>query len=161
MVLGLLSDTHRHGRGLPLPEEVFTAFEGVDAILHAGDLTSFDVLDVLRAYAPVHAVAGNSDPHEVADRLPCALRLEFDGVVVGLTHGHRGRGSTTAARALSHFPDAQVVVFGHSHVPCVQTHERVMLVNPGSPTQRRSQPNHSVARLTIAAGCAEAEIVTW
>ncbi len=161
MVIGLLSDTHRHSQAHPLPDELFAAFDGVDAILHAGDLCSLDVLDVLRAYAPVHAVAGNSDPWEVSHALPAALRLEFDGLVVGLTHGHLGRGTTTAARALNRFPDAQVVVFGHSHIPVVQTHEQVLLVNPGSPTQRRSQPKHSVARLTIADGHAEAEIVSW
>jgi len=161
MLLGVLSDTHRHSHALPLPEEVFAAFAEVDAILHAGDLTCLDVLDPLRAIAPVHAVAGNSDPWEVAHRLPSALRLEFEGVVIGLTHGHLGRGPSTAARAMSHFDDAGVVVFGHSHIPTVETRDGVLLVNPGSPTQRRSQPLHSVALLTVLDGQASAEIVRW
>jgi len=161
MVIGVLSDTHMPHRARALPEALWRAFEGVDMILHAGDLNTLDMLDPLRALAPVHAVIGNTDPWDTADMLPRAVRLELDGVIVGLTHGHDGHGRTTVERAVSHFPDAGVVVFGHSHVPLIEQRGAVLLVNPGSPTDRRSQPRFSCARLTLDGGVAAAELITW
>ena len=75
--------------------------------------------------------------------------------------GHDGHGRTTVERAVSHFPDAGVVVFGHSHVPLIEQRGAVLLVNPGSPTDRRSQPRFSCARLTLDGGVAAAELITW
>jgi putative phosphoesterase len=138
------------------------AFAGVDAILHAGDIACRAVLDQLATLAPVHAVYGNVDPPELCGELPDRLALSFGGVHIGLTHGHLGRGATTADRALAHCLEAaraDVVVFGHSHVPCNERRGAVLLFNPGSPTERRHQPWASYGLLVIEAGRVEGQIV--
>jgi hypothetical protein len=159
--IGLLSDTHMPARGLVLPEPVFAAFEGVSAILHAGDLNRLEMLDPLAALAAVHAVAGNTDGWDVKRVLSRQRTLSFDGLTVGLTHGDQGSGSSSLERALSHFPQADVVVFGHSHRPLIERRGRVLLINPGSPTDKRGLPTFSCAVLTITDGQATAELVTW
>lgn len=161
MRIGVLSDTHMPSRARVLPHQLFTAFEGVELILHAGDLTTLDVLDPLRAIAPVEAVVGNTDPWDVAHRLPEQRLLELDGVSVGLVHGHVGPGRDTKERARRTFPDARVVVFGHSHWPLIVEEDGQLLLNPGSPTDRRTAPQHSCAILTIVDGRPAAELITW
>lgn len=161
MVLGLLSDTHMPLRARCLPDELWRAFEGVDAILHAGDLNDLDMLDPLRATAPLHAVYGNTDPWDVTNVLPASLTLTCEGVTLGLTHGHLGSGVTTPERAARRFPEAQVVVFGHSHIPLIEQRGSQLLVNPGSPTDRRRMPTHSCAKLHLVDGRAWAELVVW
>jgi putative phosphoesterase len=161
MLIGLLSDTHMPLRARVLPDEVFAAFEGVDLILHAGDLNTLDMLDPLAALAPVRAVHGNTDPWDVTHALPATLTLELAGLVVGLTHGHPGGPGATPDRAARTFPDADVVVFGHSHQPLIAQRGSQLLVNPGSPTDRRWAPQRSVARLWIGEGQARAELVLW
>ena len=165
MLVGVLADTHVRGMGRALPDELWAAFEGVEAILHAGDLVSLTVRDVLQAHAPTHAVAGNSDGYEVAEVLPERRVLALGEVRVGLTHGHLGAGRTTPERALRQFADeaepVAVVVFGHSHQPLIERRGGVLLVNPGSPLDRRSAPRYSCARLWLAPGAVEAELVEW
>jgi putative phosphoesterase len=161
MRIGVLSDTHMPYRARALPDQVFAAFDGVDLILHAGDLNTLWMLDPLRAVAPLHAVAGNTDPWEVVNALPQTVALELDGVTLGLTHGHHGTGATTPQRAASLFPEANVVVFGHSHIPLIERRGGQLLVNPGSPTDRRRAPRHSCAVLSIEKGEASAELVEW
>jgi len=140
-LIGLVSDTHLQPRGgaVALPPALLRGLSGVAAILHAGDIACREVLDVLGGIAPVHAVCGNVDSPGLG--LPVRLLLEFDGVEVGLTHGHLGAGRTTPDRARRAFPRApSVVVFGHSHRPLIQRiPEGPLLVNPGSPTQPRGR----------------------
>lgn len=137
MRVGLISDTHLPRGGRTIPEQVLSAFVGVDLILHAGDLVSPQVLETLEQVAPVVAVAGNNDPPEVVERWGYQRLLELAGYRVGLVHGHQGRGSSTLARALSNFTDADVVVFGHSHSAHNEWYGKTLAVNPGSPTDRR------------------------
>jgi hypothetical protein len=150
-VVGLISDTH----GLVRPE-VFTAFEGVDAIFHAGDVGGAEILAVLARIAPVQAVLGNTDVRDDP-----RLRLHFAEPVGGLTvhvsHGHE-LGILTPARLLERY-DADVIVFGHTHRPLVFRSGRRLVVNPGSAGPRRFSLVPSVARLTIRDGIARAEIV--
>lgn len=157
----VLSDTHIPGRARSLPPQVLEAAAQADAIVHAGDLVSVDVLDELALFAPVTAVRGNVDDDEVYRRLPDRALLELGGVRIGVTHGHLGRAPTTAARALEQVaglaPD--VVVFGHSHRPLIERREGVLLVNPGSPTDRRRAPSPTFAWLYIGGGRVEAELV--
>jgi putative phosphoesterase len=109
------------------------------------------VLDALHQRAPVHAVLGNND-RMLRGRLPEALEVELDGVRIGLVHD-AGPPSGRATRMARRFPDADVVVFGHSHAPLLEASEGgPLLVNPGSPTQRRRQPVHTVAWLEVADG---------
>jgi uncharacterized protein len=148
----VLSDTHLGAPALDrLPAEVWAMADVVDVILHAGDVVDGALLDSLAERAPTHAVLGNND-HGLEDRLPEVRELELGGVAVAMIHDS---GATTGrgARMQCRFPQAQVVVFGHSHDPLVEQVEGgPLLVNPGSPTQRRRQPVHTVARLQLQDG---------
>jgi putative phosphoesterase len=147
-----VADTHLPRFGRSLPASLVEGFREVDLILHAGDLTQAFVLDLLGELAPVHAVAGNNDGPDLAERLGRRRVVEVEGIRIGLTHGDRGRGRTTPLRALSTFEAESVdaVVFGHSHIPIVERHGTRWLVNPGSPTDRRRQPAFSYGLLDVA-----------
>lgn len=161
MILGVLSDTHMPRRARELPPQVLDAFRGVDLILHAGDLNDLEMLNPLRQLAEVRAVVGNTDPWSVGQVLPERLEFEAAGVRIGLVHGHLGHGRTTPERASSWFPSARVVVFGHSHLPLIESREGALLLNPGSPTDRRQAPTCSCARLYLEENGPRAELVTW
>jgi len=147
----LISDSHIPQRARDLPAAVWDAAHRADAILHAGDLTDLWVYHALRRFAPTYAVQGNVDPPETASALPGRRLVTLGGLAIGLTHGHLGRGRTTPERALSVFAadPVRVVVFGHSHEPLVERRDGVLLVNPGSVTDRRRAPHCSFAWLTI------------
>lgn len=153
MRIGLISDTHLPRRGREIPAEVLATFAGVDLILHAGDLVASAVLEPLERIAPVIAVAGNNDPPEVAERWGWQRVLELEGRRIGLVHGHLGKGKSTVERALSHFADCDVVVFGHSHSAYNERHGKTLAVNPGSPTDlRRWSPGHTYGFLHLEPG---------
>ena len=148
----LLSDTHI-GPSRPsrrLPDAVYALLvEGVDAILHAGDVTAPELLHELAGFAPVHAVLGNND---VELRLPEVLQVELGGVRVAMIHDS-GPSKGRAARLRTRFPHADVVVFGHSHLPWDETDPGGQRhLNPGSPTERRMAPTKTVGLLTLADG---------
>ncbi len=160
--IGVVSDTHLAGAGLVLPEGLLVAFDGVAAIIHAGDILSLQVLDRLRQIAPVHAVHGNVDPPDVQHTLPDRLVVEVAGTRIGVTHGHLGRGTTTPERALRYLQSEaplHAVVFGHTHVPLAEQRHGVLLFNPGSPTQPRRQPRPSCGVLVLAQGSVRGELV--
>lgn len=160
--IGVISDTHISSPRRAIPPDVLRAFEGVDCILHAGDVARQEVLDDLGLLAPVYAVAGNVDPPELFWTLRDRRLVELDGVRIGLTHGHLGQGETTPERALSRFAGTdglRAVVFGHSHEPYNAVHDGVLLFNPGSPTERRRQPRHSYGFLTVDGRAVRGEIV--
>ena len=133
--------------------------DGVDAIFHAGDIVHPSVLGALREYAPVHAVLGNND---VGVRLPERIEVELGGCIIGMLHDS-GPSAGRDRRLRRIFPGADVVLFGHSHIPWHETHvERGHVqhhVNPGSAMQRRRQPACTVAVLTLAPGAIGVEIV--
>lgn len=138
--------------------------ERVERILHAGDWTAPFVVELLESIAPVHGVAGNNDPPELAARLGTVRVVELDGVLVGLTHGHLGSARLAtparAAASLAHVPGLAAVCFGHSHIPLVRASPDggPLLVNPGSPTDKRRQPRFSWALLEVGGGAVEAEL---
>lgn len=148
----MLADTHiRRGSSRRLPSAVHDALEEADLILHAGDIVIPEVLEQLREHAPVHAVCGNND-HELVGRLPETVELDLDGLQVAMIHDsgdRRGR----PARLRRRFPDADLVVFGHSHIPVNEEGEGGQrLLNPGSPTERRRQPYRTIARFEVVDG---------
>lgn len=159
----VLSDTHLGPSTLDrMPEEVWSMAAEADAVLHAGDVVHPAVLAALREGAAphvrVHAVLGNND-RGLEHALPEVLELDLAGVRVGMVHDSGPRAGRSA-RVQRRFPDADVVVFGHSHDPLVeQVPGGPLLLNPGSPTQRRRQPVHTVAWLELADGRATAEVV--
>lgn len=130
--LGILSDTH----GLLRPE-LFTALEGVEHILHAGDVGSPEILLALEALAPVTAVYGNTDGFGLRHRVPEVQRLTLAGWRIVVTHGHQFGRTPTPAVLAEAFPDADLVVFGHTHQPLVAEHRGIRFVNPGSCGPRR------------------------
>jgi putative phosphoesterase len=148
----LITDTHI-GPSRPsrrLPDKVYEILlDGVDAIVHAGDVTAPELLHELEGFAPVHAVLGNND---VALRLPEAIQVELAGVEVAVIHDS-GPSTGRAGRLRRRFPDADVVVFGHSHLPWDETdHGGQRHLNPGSPTERRMAPTRTVGLLDLADG---------
>jgi putative phosphoesterase len=151
-VIGLVSDTH----GLVRPE-CFEALDGVEAIFHAGDVGSREVLAILSAIAPVQAVFGNTDlPGDPS--LSAQFAETIDGVSIHVSHGHE-LGSPTPEKLLARY-DADVLVFGHTHRPLVLRSGGRLVVNPGAAGPRRFHFLPSVARLTIRDGRADAEIVS-
>ncbi|MBW3627864.1 MAG: metallophosphatase family protein, partial [Gemmatimonadetes bacterium] len=126
MLIGLISDTH----GLLRPE-VFKAFEGVELILHAGDIGDPDILTALQAIAPVTAVWGNTDDAEIRDLVPEVGRARIgDGEAV-VVHGQQF-GSPTPRKVVDAHPGALLVVFGHSHKAVIRHVGATLAVNPGS-----------------------------
>jgi putative phosphoesterase len=156
--IGVISDTHVPSRAPRIPDAARRHFEDVELILHAGDLSTLAVLDQLSAYAPVEAVQGNVETAEVVRALPIKRELVVGGVTVGLVHilGERAHYARTARRE---FPSARVVVFGHSHIPYVKDASGLLLLNPGSATDRRRQPVCTIAKLTIEDGVPRAELI--
>jgi putative phosphoesterase len=153
MRIAVLADTHAPRRWRSCPPAVARNLEGVDLILHAGDVCRAFVLEELAGFAPVRAVLGNNDTPDVADwGAPEAVTLDLDGLQVGMVHDagpKRGR----AARMRRRFPGADLVVFGHSHIPLDRAEgEGPRLLNPGSPTDRRRQPRGTMALLQVEAG---------
>ncbi len=137
-----------------------TRLSGADLILHAGDVCTVDVLDELARYAPVRVVRGNNDPPEVAAwGAPETLEMELEGLRVAMVHDS-GPAVGRAARLRRRFPAAELVVFGHSHIPMDRTEDGLRIFNPGSPTDKRRQPYGSLGELTILDGAlARAEII--
>lgn len=156
--IGVISDTHIPVRAKAIPTEVLQAFEDVDLILHAGDLVVAEVLQTLGQLAPVEAVAGNNDPAPVALGLGLTKELHVGGFRIGLAHGHVGAGNSTVERALSHFPEADCVVFGHSHIAYSRQYGRTLAFNPGSATDRRRSPQCSYGMLFLEPDGLRAEI---
>ena len=148
----VLADTHlRRGGRRRLPDGAYAHLETADLILHAGDILVADVLDELAGFAPVHAVLGNNDV-ELAGQLPEELVVDVDGVRVGMVHDS-GQAGGRAGRMRRRFPDAAVVVFGHSHIPWdAEGVDGQLLFNPGSPTERRRQPVHTLGTLDLDGG---------
>jgi putative phosphoesterase len=135
-----------------MPPAVAEHLSGADVILHAGDVCTVDVLDLLSEWAPVHAVMGNNDLAEVAAwGAPETLEVELDGLRVGMIHDS-GQATGRTRRMRQRFPTAQLVVFGHSHIPMDVTGDGVRIFNPGSPTDRRRQPHGTLGVLDILAG---------
>lgn len=155
-----LADTHAPRRWRGCPPLVAQQLRGADLILHAGDVCTASVLEELSTYAPVRAVLGNNDGPDVALwGAAGTLQLELEGVQVAMVHDS-GPATGRAARLRRLFPGADLVVFGHSHVPLDESAEGLRIFNPGSPTDRRRQPRGTIGVLQVEGGrVVQAEIV--
>ncbi len=152
----VVADTHVPRRAKALPDGLTPQLERADLILHAGDLMDPVLLDELAAYGPVRAVRGNLDPPEAP--LPETLEFEFGGARIAMIHDSgpkRGRRNRIQRR----FPEARVAVFGHSHIPWLEDEGGLLLLNPGSPTDKRRQLEHTFALLRVEGGELSAEIL--
>jgi uncharacterized protein len=147
-----LADTHAPRRWKSCPPPVAELLRQADVILHAGDVCTASVLDELSGYAPVLAVLGNNDGPDVADwGATPILQTDLDGLRVAMIHDS-GAAAGRPQRMRRRFPDAELVVFGHSHIPLDDQSGGVRIFNPGSPTDRRRQPHGTVGVLQIEAG---------
>jgi putative phosphoesterase len=159
MKIVVLADTHIPTHAPGLPAELMEPLRRADGIIHAGDVTNAAVLDELNEYAPVHAVIGNNDGPDVARwGATDELVIDLGDFRVGVVHDsgpRRGR----ERRLLRRFPDARVIVFGHSHIPMAYEDQGVLLVNPGSPTWKRREPHPTYAILEISESLPTATIV--
>jgi putative phosphoesterase len=166
MIIGLLSDTHIRVPGYraelsqlsasTLPHQIKEAFQGVDLILHAGDIYTLPILDELETIAPILASEGDDDPFEIMNdkRVKWKHVIKVGGVTIGLAHQQE----TWSLEELEKTPD--VIVFGHLHKPSLEKRDGTLWVNPGSPTFPNYQHElGTVALLNIKAGKVEAKIV--
>ena len=158
--VAVLSDTHAPRFWKACPPAVAERLTGVDLILHAGDVCVPSVLAELTAFAPVHAVQGNNDGEDVAEwGAPEVLRITVAGVRIAMVHDS-GPASGRLPRLRAQFPDADLVVFGHSHIPWNEESGGFRAFNPGSPTDKRRQPRGTMGLLTLSDGAVTAaEIV--
>lgn len=143
LLIGLLSDTH----GL-LRNEVYAAFEGVDEILHAGDVGDPAILTELEVIAPVHAVLGNVDGWELRQQVSESLELERLGHRIAVVHGHQW-GSPKVKDLFEAYRDFSVVVYGHTHQPLIEKTAGPLVVNPGSAGHGRFGDPVTAAILTV------------
>ncbi|ODA39398.1 metallophosphoesterase family protein [Desulfosporosinus sp. BG] len=148
MRIAVLSDTHLRV-GKSLPRFVWEHLTEVDMIIHAGDLTHMGLLEELASIAPVRAVRGNCDGWDVS--LPDRDVIECGAWKIGLVHGNVGKGNSTPDRAYAEFKETPVnlIVFGHSHTPFMEWRNGILLFNPGSPTDKRREPQYSFGLLDI------------
>lgn len=145
--IGVISDTHiPHFK--QLPDAIWQHFAGVELIIHAGDLSILTIIAELETIAPVVAVQGNIEQEEVVLKLPIKREIVVGGCRIGIVH-ILGDSKSHARVARQEFPNARVVVFGHSHSPYNQEHDGQLLFNPGSATDRRRQPRCSIGLLRI------------
>ena len=148
----VLSDTHAPRRWKACPPAVASYLRTADLILHAGDVCTAPVLDELAAYAPVTAVVGNNDAPDVAAWGAAeTAELTVEGLRVAMIHDS-GPASGRLARMRARFPAADLVVFGHSHIPLDAASGGFRIFNPGSPTDRRRHPHGTIGVLHVADG---------
>lgn len=153
MRLLLIADTHVPKRAKDLPPQVWDAVDDADVVIHAGDWVEPDLLDALeRRSRRLVACWGNNDGDELRRRLPERADVELGGLRFTVTH-ETGGASGREARMAKAYPDTDVLVFGHSHIPWDTTAETgLRLLNPGSPTDRRRQPHCTFMTATAADG---------
>lgn len=159
MNVAVISDTHLPRGARRLPGDCVERLRAADLILHAGDVVALEVLEALQAIGPpVHAVHGNMDEPELRQRLPRTAVVEAGGCRIGMTHDpgpREGRGERLTRR----FPECDAVVYGHTHLPEVAREGSTWILNPGSPTERRRAPSHTMLLLEIEDGEIRPELV--
>ena len=160
MLIAAISDTHLPRGRRRLPDACVERLAAADLILHAGDLSTADVLrDLEQLGPPVKAVHGNVDSAELRERLPETLELSTpDGVRIAMIHD-AGPKTRRLERMRKRFPDAHAVVFGHSHIPLHEQRDGFQIFNPGSPTDSRRQPKHTMGIARTRAGKLDFELV--
>jgi putative phosphoesterase len=152
VLLAVIADTHMPRGRRRLPDACLERLRAADAILHAGDLTAPEVLRELEALGPpVHAVAGNVDEPGLRMMLPRVRTVDAGGARIAMIHD-AGPAAGRLSRMRRTFPEADAVVFGHSHIPLHEEREGFQIFNPGSPTDRRRQPRPTMGLATARGG---------
>jgi uncharacterized protein len=161
MRIAVISDTHMPRGARALPARCVAELRAADAILHAGDFMRVEVLELLQGLGPpVHGVHGNVDDDALRRMLPAARVVELGGARVGMIHDS-GQRTGRLTRMRARFKDADAVVFGHSHLPLHEAaDDGFQIFNPGSPTERRGAPEHTMGIATVEAGHLHFELVS-
>jgi putative phosphoesterase len=157
--LAIVSDTHLPRGARALPDACVERLRAADAVLHAGDFVELEVLRDIEALGPpLYAVRGNVDSPEVAALLPATRVVALAGARIGMLHD-AGPAEGRFDRMRRRFPDADAVVYGHSHLPWHEERRGFTLFNPGSPTERRRAPSHTMGTATVRGGELRFELV--
>jgi putative phosphoesterase len=144
VLIAVISDTHLPRGTRRIPDACVERMRSADLILHGGDVATAEVLAGIEALGPpVRAVHGNVDSAELRERLPEALTVDADGARIAMVHD-AGPATRRLERMRARFPGADAVVFGHSHIPLHERDDGFQIFNPGSPTDRRRQPRHTM-----------------
>jgi putative phosphoesterase len=159
VLVAVIADTHMPRGGRRLPPSCVEHLRVADLILHAGDIVASGVLAELTALGPpLRAVHGNMDEAALRERLPATLVTEAGGLRIGMTHD-AGPRTGREERLVRSFPGCAAVVYGHTHLPHVSRVGEVWILNPGSPTERRRAPAHTMILLTVTSGRIEPELL--
>ncbi len=159
MVIGLIADTHLPRGSRRLPDPCLERLAASDLIVHAGDLSAASVLDELEAIGPpVRAVHGNVDCAELRRALPASIVIEAAGARLAVTHD-AGPARGRIERMRRRYPDADALIFGHSHIPLHERADDFQIFNPGSPTERRRAPRHTMGLARVHAREVEFELL--
>ncbi len=160
MRLAIISDTHMGpARRNRLPDRCEELIAGSDLLVHAGDVMTLEALAEIEAIGPpVRAVAGNMDDWDLRERLPDTDEIDVDGATLAVVHD-AGPAAGRLGRMRRRFPGADAVVFGHSHIPLHEREGDFQIFNPGSPTERRRAPSHSMGVAHVEDGRLEFELV--
>jgi uncharacterized protein len=147
-LIAVISDTHMPKGDRALPERCVELLREADATLHAGDFFAVEAFEEVKSLSrgPVHAVYGNVDRPDLRALLPETLEVELEDIRVAMIHD-AGPSKGRLGRMRRRFPDADAVVFGHSHLPLHEEEDGFQIFNPGSPTERRRAPLHSMGLL--------------
>jgi putative phosphoesterase len=158
-LVGIIADTHLPRGSRRIPEACLERLRAADLVVHAGDLLTADVLAELEALGPpVAAVHGNMDTEQLRRRLPAERLIEAGGAHIAVVHD-AGPRSGRLERLRLRFPDAAAAVFGHSHLPLHEDRDGFQIFNPGSPTERRRAPRHTMGIARAERGRVRFELV--
>lgn len=164
LTIGVISDTHVYANGSRhVPVQVLDLFRRFqcDLIVHCGDVNTGEVLDELAELAPLIAVVGNNDEHDVADLLPEEAWFDVGPHRFVAVHGHGRKGMSARAVARTYADRAACVVYGHSHEPVIEQHDGAILFNPGSATDRRWHPHFGVGLIHVTEDLITPELVLY
>jgi uncharacterized protein len=157
--VAVISDTHLPRGTRALPDACVERLRASDLILHGGDFVTLAFVEELRALGPpVEGISGNMDEPALKELLLRERVVEVADVRIGMVH-NAGPRLGREARLAARFPDCHAVVYGHTHVPQVERFQHLWVLNPGSPTERRSAPFHAMLILRVDGGEIEAELV--
>ena len=151
MRLAIIADTHMPRGDRRLPDRCLAELDAADLILHAGDFTEREVLAAIAEHGRVAAVHGNIDSSELRRELPESVSLDAGGATIAIVHD-AGPAKGRLERMRAGFPEADAVVFGHSHLPLHSERDGFQIFNPGSPTERRRAPSRSMGIATVEGG---------
>jgi uncharacterized protein len=159
MLIAIISDTHLPRGARRLPPGCVQRLESADLILHAGDIATAGALGEIEALGPpVQAVHGNVDAAELRGRLPTEHVVDAAGARIGMVHD-AGPAAGRLERLRQRFPEADAAVFGHSHLPLHEERAGFQIFNPGSPTERRRSPSHTMGIAVVRDGRPQFELV--